>query len=316
MTESVFDSYLETRARSMADAQVKSGKWALEEAFEKAKAELQKRLPKGLATPENHLFSIIDDGLQVGSVWFAISHEGPIPFAAIMDFSIRDEFQHKGHGPRAVKALEDKVLGIGLYSIFIYLGGDNRAALALCRKCGYPIMGTFLMKKVTGPKLRGAVSFRPMAMDAFRAYIEDQIRRRAKTQARQLNCPLPDALKHARADFQEILDGGPVSEENRFCAIVDDSTGKEVGIIQFGVHVEAPGAIAFIEDFEIHEEFRRKGYGTQALTALENWVRESNGYAVSLFVQGFNEPALALYRKSGYETTGTEFMKPLTNAAR
>lgn len=70
--------------------------------------------------------------------------------------------------------------------------------------------------------------------------------------------------------------------------------------------------LAFIYDFLIHEEFHRRGFGKQALLALEAKVKELGIAKIALHVFAHNRAARALYEKTGIEITGIYMTKELT----
>jgi len=68
---------------------------------------------------------------------------------------------------------------------------------------------------------------------------------------------------------------------------------------------------AFIYDFIIDEAFRGKGYGKQALAAMDEQLKSMNTESVALHVLGDNVSAQELYKKMGFEITGIRMRKYL-----
>jgi ribosomal protein S18 acetylase RimI-like enzyme len=64
-------------------------------------------------------------------------------------------------------------------------------------------------------------------------------------------------------------------------------------------------------DFLVFEAYRRLGYGSGALKAMEKRVREEGMEKVVLHVFGHNEGARALYRKTGYVERNITMVKEL-----
>jgi len=54
-----------------------------------------------------------------------------------------------------------------------------------------------------------------------------------------------------------------------------------------------------------HPHYKRRGLGVSALLSSANALREHGWSTLSLYVTDSNEPALALYRKLGFQTTST-----------
>lgn len=72
-------------------------------------------------------------------------------------------------------------------------------------------------------------------------------------------------------------------------------------ILTIGFSFEFHGHDAFIDELFIKAEYRRRGYGRQAVALLEERAREMGVTAVHLEVDHGNDPALELYRRAGYE---------------
>ena len=58
---------------------------------------------------------------------------------------------------------------------------------------------------------------------------------------------------------------------------------------------------AFIDDIEIFESYRHRGYAAQTLHALDELVKGMGIHTIRLQVFGNNHSALELYKKCGYE---------------
>jgi len=101
------------------------------------------------------------------------------------------------------------------------------------------------------------------------------------------------------------------SEHQHLFSIVDETTEEKVGMIWFAVPIGRPHPSAFVYDFSIVEEQRRKGYGEQALRAVEDKVRELGLDTISLHVFGHNHAARALYEKAGNAVTDLMMSKKL-----
>src|SRR5262245_20005397 len=54
-----------------------------------------------------------------------------------------------------------------------------------------------------------------------------------------------------------------------------------------------------------HPNYKRRGLGVSALLSSANALREQGWSSLSLYVTDSNEPALALYRKLGFQTIST-----------
>ncbi len=80
-----------------------------------------------------------------------------------------------------------------------------------------------------------------------------------------------------------------------------------VGWGKYGDQTSSP----WIWDFLIYEEYKGKGYGKEALNALDKELKERGQKKVSLQVFGHNTIAINLYQKSGYKITNIVMSKEL-----
>ena len=80
-------------------------------------------------------------------------------------------------------------------------------------------------------------------------------------------------------------------------------------MIWFAERIQASKPTAFICDFQIDEEFRKKGYGKQTMVALEEKVKELGIETISLHVFGHNKTAINLYQAIGYQITDMSMIK-------
>ena len=71
-------------------------------------------------------------------------------------------------------------------------------------------------------------------------------------------------------------------------------------ILTIGFSFEFRGHDAFIDELYILPAYRRRGYGRQAMTFVEQEAREMGVNAIHLEVDPGNDSALELYRGSGY----------------
>jgi len=143
----------------------------------------------------------------------------------------------------------------------------------------------------------------PMGEVEFKTYLANAIQDYAQDKIKSGNWHPSEAMQKSEAEYQELLAQGLASKNQYLFSIVDTEIEATVGMIWFALKDARPRPSAFIYDFLIFEEFRRRGYGSQALLAVEEKVRELGLDTVSLHVFGHNIGARALYEKMGYEIT-------------
>ncbi len=144
----------------------------------------------------------------------------------------------------------------------------------------------------------------PMKQADFEPYLERDIREYAEEHVRNGNWNQAEALERSRKEHQQLLPDGLQSKNQYLFSIMDTPSGQKLGALWVNVENNQ----AFIYDFRIDEAQRGKGYGKQALLALDEKLKSMNVKSVGLHVFGDNTRALELYRKMGFQVTGM-FMK-------
>jgi ribosomal protein S18 acetylase RimI-like enzyme len=79
-------------------------------------------------------------------------------------------------------------------------------------------------------------------------------------------------------------------------------------ILTLGYSFEFRGRDAFIDELYIEPEFRRMGLGRRAMEFVEEKARALNVNALHLEVDRGNDPAVELYRRTGYADRGRHLM--------
>ena len=138
MTDVDFAAFVAAAIPDYAADKVRSGQWAKEEALELSRKALSELLPEGRHTPDNHLFTVVDQQAKpVGTLWIAAREQADRRIAYIYDVRIRPECRGRGHAARALAAAEDEARKMGLCGIGLHVFGHNTGAIALYEKLGY-----------------------------------------------------------------------------------------------------------------------------------------------------------------------------------
>ena len=148
----------------------------------------------------------------------------------------------------------------------------------------------------------------PMQAGDFQRYLENGIREYAAEHVRNGDWQPEQAEELSRKEHQQLLPDGLASKNQFVWSIVTES-GKVIGTLWAQVKMDAPRRRAFIYDFVIDAELRGKGYGKQALQALDEQLRAMSVESVALHVFAHNTNAFELYKKMGYETTDMHMRK-------
>lgn len=138
MTPAQFDAWLPGQIADYAREHVVDGQWSEDEAMEKSRAEHEKLLPKGVATPDQRMWAITrkGDGEAVGLLWVHFQ-EKPRPRVFVYNIEIYPDFRRRGYAEAAMTLLEDEARRMGAESIRLHVFGHNAAARPLYEKLGY-----------------------------------------------------------------------------------------------------------------------------------------------------------------------------------
>jgi ribosomal protein S18 acetylase RimI-like enzyme len=109
----------------------------------------------------------------------------------------------------------------------------------------------------------------------------------------------------ARAAFRQFLSHPAFGGAWLLC-----DGDKPVGyiVLTLGFSFEFHGHDSFIDELYVDTAYRRRGIGRQAVAFVEKKAREMGVNAIHLEVDRGNDPALGLYRRTGYEDHGRFLM--------
>lgn len=151
----------------------------------------------------------------------------------------------------------------------------------------------------------------PMNENEFRAFEESEIDEYAQEKVQAGAWDQDQAHELSIQAHNKLLPEGLATQDNYLFSIFDKDLGENVGVIWFARLEDGGKRFAFIYDLLIFEQFRKRGYGAQAMLALEEKVKEKGLDTIMLHVFGHNQIAQALYKKVGYETTDIMMAKTL-----
>ena len=150
------------------------------------------------------------------------------------------------------------------------------------------------------------VKLEPIQQDDFDRFLEHEIGEYANDHVRNGNWPAEGAFERSRKEFESLLPDGIHSKNQYVWSILDEEKNK-IGVLW----VQVKDRKAFIYDFIIDEAFRGKGYGKQALAAMDEQLKSMNTESVALHVFGDNIAAQELYKKMGFQITNIQMQKKL-----
>lgn len=107
------------------------------------------------------------------------------------------------------------------------------------------------------------------------------------------------AKREAKKEFQEVFPDG-ADTKNSFLYIVLNDKGHGVGVIGYQKSPFEENA-AFVTENIIKEEYRGKGYGKTAFTALQEAARKNGFGKMVLNVYKHSTAAFEMYVKCGFK---------------
>jgi GNAT superfamily N-acetyltransferase len=130
---------------------------------------------------------------------------------------------------------------------------------------------------------------------------------------RELSRLMPEELarERVRAGTARFLPDG-LDTAGHHLLTAENAAGQAVGNAWVGPDPGRAAGMAdsgWLYDINVFEPFRRRGYGTALLAAVEELAAGEGLAALGLNVVGDNEAAIALYRRRGYDVTSMVMRK-------
>jgi GNAT superfamily N-acetyltransferase len=130
MTEPEYIAYLDFTIPEYAREHVAAGNWRPDEALEKAYQSYQQLLPQGIYTPDQYLYTLIEQesGANVGLAWLGVLRNVNQSKVWVYDLLIYPEQRRKGYGEQTMRLLEARARQLGAGRIELHVFGSNAVA--------------------------------------------------------------------------------------------------------------------------------------------------------------------------------------------
>jgi len=151
----------------------------------------------------------------------------------------------------------------------------------------------------------------PMQENELQAYLDKTIPSYAADKIKAGHWSEEEGLDKARDSFKRLLPDGVNTKDQYLFNVKDVETDRSVGIIWLNAQVDKPHPTGFIYHVEIDETMRGKGFGKQAMLAIEEKARDLGLESIGLHVFSHNPTAIGLYEKIGYKTSSLNMSKDL-----
>ncbi len=155
------------------------------------------------------------------------------------------------------------------------------------------------------------VQLTPMTQAEFEIFIEREIRQYADEQALAGYVSEAGAVAKSRNDHRALLPKGLKTRGHYFYTVRESAQGADVGVIWLGTSLDSSRPTGSVFALEIHEPFRRRGYGRQAMVQLEEIARGLGLKQLGLHLFVRNEAARTLCDSLGYVVSSVNMGKEL-----
>lgn len=148
-----------------------------------------------------------------------------------------------------------------------------------------------------------------MTEGEFREWLPRSTESYAEAKVKSGNWDAAGAIERAGKETAELLPLGLATPDHEL--LVVEAKGKPVGVIWYAIKKSPRGLYAYLYNIEMDEPQRGQGYGTAAVAALEEKLKQRGIKSLLLHVFGYNQDALRLYRRLGFEVTNINMAKSL-----
>ena len=148
-----------------------------------------------------------------------------------------------------------------------------------------------------------------MTETEFNAYLERTVPEYAAENVRAGYWSEEEALERSREAYQNLLPQGVHTENHYLFRIQEKETGEKIGVLW--LKHATPRKHGFVFDIALNENQRGKGFGKQAMLALEEVAKKMGLETIGLHVFAHNTAAMKLYAGLGYAVTSQNMVKRL-----
>jgi ribosomal protein S18 acetylase RimI-like enzyme len=136
----------------------------------------------------------------------------------------------------------------------------------------------------------------------YQRFLDYAIANYAEEKTRAGNYAVEDAMQLSAREYQQLLPDGVDTHDNYLLSIINEHNQK-AGFIWLALQQTGVLRTLTVVNILVYEQFRRRGYATQALRLAEEKARALGIERVTLQVFGHNTLAQSLYEKMGYRAT-------------
>lgn len=153
------------------------------------------------------------------------------------------------------------------------------------------------------------VKLRLMTPVDFETFLAQAVPEYASDNVKSGRWSRDEALARSGKAFAELLPQGGATPQHFLYVMDHETTNQKVGYLW--VHVEPEGKRAFLYQIFVLPEHRSKGFGSSAVREVEKILKAKGVEQLALHVFGFNEGAIRLYKRLGFQVTSLNMHRVL-----
>ncbi|MEV4736245.1 MULTISPECIES: GNAT family N-acetyltransferase [unclassified Microbacterium] len=303
LDENRFDTWLIATRERLIRLRQESRMLLGDDAVAHAEAFLTELLPSGWDTETSLILTIVDDGVEIGTVWLA-ANDGILFVVDLLFTTTPDETQRDG----LFEALTALVTRQGVKRLSVALYATDADGHAFLQGRGFELASMqMLLEPLPVRDAAPRIELRRMTPERFVAFaahsesaFADDLVASGRYSAEAA------ATESHRQMMLELPEGVDSAGQLLFTAHADD---EEVGILWLGERTRVGRPHAFVLDIEVAEAHRRRGHGREIMLAAEQEARRIGAESIGLHVFGFNAGAIAMYEGLGYRRVEQRFLR-------
>lgn len=146
MSDTEYRAFRALAVPGYAERKVGAGVWTEDEALARSEEEFDQLLPAGVASPDNHLFTVRDAGTEqpVGYLWFALRGGPGRREAFVYNVVVDVEYRGLGYGRATMAAGVEEARRVGASSVGLHVFADNAVARSLYTSLGFAEVGVLM----------------------------------------------------------------------------------------------------------------------------------------------------------------------------
>lgn len=149
------------------------------------------------------------------------------------------------------------------------------------------------------------ISLKKMTDEEFRLYFENKIERYSDVLSQNVHEEGEEPSYKALRQLKNLLPQGNETPNHYLFNIYKDD--HKIGFVWLKVEIEKKSA--FLYEIYIFEEHRAKGFGTEVMNHIEEWLKQKEVQYFKLNVFGNNAGARRLYEALGFGIAGVNMLK-------